>query len=154
MRDAVSGGTLLVFGSALLFAIPYQVETLESDTLTPAFIPTAVTWIIVVLAAVLLARGIAGRRRNEGGDQPRPERWRQSLGVMGMVAGAAVLYVLAIPVLGYLLASGLALGAFSYLFGHRKWWQILTLMIVTPPALFLFFRYTMLVLLPGGDLFG
>lgn len=153
-RDALSGGTILVLGTALLVAIPHQVETLEGDTLTPAFVPSAMAWIIVVLAALLLGRGLMNRHAGDrGSENADPRRYLKAFGVMALCAGTCIAYVTSISVLGYLLATALALGVLSYLFGHRIWWQIALLMAITPPFVFYFFRYTMLVLLPQGTLF-
>ena len=150
LRDAISGGVLLFLGTALALAIPHQVETLESDTLTPAFLPALMAGVVIVLATVLLVRGVYLAQRDSG--EPG-ERHPRALAYMVGVAAVAVAYVALIPVLGFLLATGLALGGFSWLYGHRNRWQLVALMVVTPPVVFFFFRYTMLVLLPQGSLF-
>ena len=150
LRDAVSGGVLLSLGTALALAIPHQVETLESDTLTPAFVPALMAGVVIVLSAILLVRGVYLARRDPGSGA---ERHPLAMAYMTGVALVAMAYVALIPVLGFLLATGLALGGFSWLYGHRNRWQVLVLMLVTPPAVFFFFRYTMLVLLPPGSLF-
>jgi putative tricarboxylic transport membrane protein len=149
-RDIVSGGVILVLGIALFVLIPGQVETLEADTLTPAFIPLATTAIICVLAAILLAQGILARTPTES----RAEPWSiRPLATMIVTVFVMLVYVGAIPWIGYIAATGAVLVLLALVYGNRSIVQIVILAVVAPPAILVFFRYTMLVLLPQGRLF-
>ena len=150
-RDIVSGGVLLVLSIALYLAIPRQVETLTGDTLTPASLPFAITAIIGVLSAVLLFQGLrasqstasTGITINTGG-----------LIYVGSTIVVMLGYVALIPWIGFIAATAAVLLLLAMLYNNRNWKQILIMMVIAPPFILIFFRYTMLVLLPQGTLFG
>ncbi len=151
-RDFISGGFLLVFCMVIYFSIPYQVDLEETGTLTAASLPAALTIIIGALSAYLLARGIRSTR-TAGWNTGEVDEKKGGFVYVAAVGLTLILYVILIPWLGYLLSTGLILGILSYLYGQRIYWQILVLMVVSPPVIYYFFRYTMLVLLPQGSLF-
>lgn len=146
-RDILSGGVLLVISIALYLIIPGQVETLEGDTLTPASMPMA---IVAIIAALSLCLMVIGFRQRVTEENPEPLIPDGSAIYIGGTAVVTLGYVAAIPIAGYIGATAVALFAFSRLFGNRNWKHILIMVIVAPPAILLFFRYTMLVLLPQG----
>lgn len=152
----VSGAVLLALSVALYVAIPDQVVTTEGDTLTPASLPTMLAVVIGALSAALLVQGLATRRRAAALAEAEATAAGPRIGYVTVAAVIAVatLYIAAIPRAGYLLGTGAALVALALLYGNRSWKQILLLALIAPPAILLFFRYTMLVLLPQGRLFG
>lgn len=153
-RDVVSGAVLLLASLALLVVIPDQVVTTEAPTLTPAFVPTVMAISIAVLSLILLIQGLLTLRSAGGATPAKPA----GSPVRGVLNVAAVILVIALQTAlltraGYLGATGLAVGVLALLYGHRNWWQIALLVVLTPPAIMVFFRYTMLVLLPAGTWF-
>ena len=148
-QDVVSGAVLLVLSIALYLAIPGQVETLEADTLTPASLPFAVTALIGVLSAVLLFQGIRAGGFQSGGNAGGA-RGLVHVGLTLVVMGG---YAASIPWAGYIPATIAALLLLTVLYGNRNWKQILLILVIAPPLILIFFRYTMLVLLPQGRLF-
>ncbi len=151
-RDVVSGAVLLLASLGLLWMIPGQVETLEGPSLTPAFVPKVMAISIAVLAAVLLVQGAIAVRSEGVSVASPPDRTRGALNVFIVILIVAVQTAL-LTRLGYLGATGIAVAALAFLYGHRSWWQIALLAILAPPAILVFFRYTMLVLLPTGSWF-
>lgn len=153
-RDVVSGAVLLVASLGLLWVIPDQVETLNGPNLTPAFVPTVMAIAIAVLSVILLFQGVCAVRNGASAAEERPQtRRRRSAANV-----AAVIFIIAVQTalltrLGYLLATGAAIIALAVLYGHRRWWQVLVLALIAPPAIMLSFRYFMLVLLPPGSWF-
>lgn len=145
---------LLLASIILLAVIPHQVETTEGPNLTPAFIPTVMAIAIAGLSAVLAIQGLIALRTAHRAAPARPRQF----GLRGLFHVAAVIAVVAVQTalltrLGYLGATGIAIALLAVLYGHRSWWQIALLAIVAPPAVIIFFRYTMLVLLPEGSWF-
>jgi len=152
VRDVYSGGVLLVLSIALFFVIPGQVETTVSDTLTPAFVPTTITVLIAALSAVLLVQGLRSRAQETGGGNETITSG--GLGYVAVTIGVIIAYAAAIPWLGYIPATAAVLLGLATLYGNRNWKQIVIIMVIAPPVIMVFFRYTMLVLLPEGKLFG
>ncbi len=145
--DFVAGVTLFCLAGLLLVLIPGQVETTEGDTLTPASLPTIATSFILLLAASLFVQGF--RHRREDGDSEGTSFF--SIYVF-VAIGVMFIYVSLIPYLGYVLSTALALAVLMFLYGNRSFKQIILVCLVAPPFILLFFRYTMLVLLPRGTL--
>ena len=157
VRDLISGVIVLVFCTALYVSIPYQVVIKETGNgmITPASVPTILLVTIGTLAAFLTVRAVLVLRGNLGGSVGTDETTdRRGLAYVGITATILVVYAIVIPWLGYLLSTGMALGFLALLFGQRVQWQILVLMVLSPPILFYFFRYALFVLLPKGSLFG
>ncbi len=149
-RDIYSGCFFLAFSILLYLVIPTQVETLESEDLTPAFVPETMAITIGLLSLFLLGRGV--KNSAPGSDE-------QILQPNGLKFVAAVLlvtiaYVVLMPWAGYLITTGITLGLLCLIYGNRNWLQIIIIMIACPPLVQIFFRYTMLVLLPAGSIFG
>jgi len=149
-RDITSGGTLLVASVTLYLLIPGQVETLEGDTLTPASMPMAITLFIAMLSSVLVFSGLRQRTRDTSSSPLVPDGGGKYLGLTVVVM---VSYVGLIPWVGFIPATAAALLALALLFGNRDWKVIFLMVLLAPPGILLFFRYSMLVLLPQGTLF-
>jgi len=150
-KDIISGSVLLILSVALYVFIPSQVETVVGDTLTPASLPMAITILIGTLSAILTLNGLVAYRSSEKNQSKKIEM--RPLFYMGITAILMAVYVSFIPWMGYIVATAFALFCLSLLFGNRNWKQILAVMVIAPPAIMLFFRYTMLVLLPDGTFF-
>ncbi|MBF0280529.1 MAG: tripartite tricarboxylate transporter TctB family protein [SAR324 cluster bacterium] len=149
-RDILSGSVLLIASLSLYLLIPGQVETLEGETLTPASMPMAIAAFIAVLSAILIFLGIRQRRLDLQEKPLIPEGGGIYLGATIVVM---LVYVALISWAGYIAATALVLLALALLFGNRNWKHILLMMLIAPPLIMLFFRYTMLVLLPQGIFF-
>jgi cell division protein FtsW (lipid II flippase) len=69
-----------------------------------------------------------------------------------LVIGAMAIYVLALDVAGYLLATSVLLFVVHLIFGVRKrWWLALIVSMAFTVALYLFFGELLLVPLPAGS---
>jgi hypothetical protein len=150
-RDIISGSVLLVLSIALYMTIPGQVETLTGESLTPASLPFAITAIIGVLSAVLLIQGIRAARKSASAGITIDTG---GLIYVGSTIVVMLTYVALIPWIGFIAATAAVLLLLAMLFNNRNWKQILIMMVIAPPAIMIFFRYTMLVLLPQGKFFG
>lgn len=154
-RDVLSGSVLLLGSLGLLVVLPGQIETTEGPNLTPAFVPTVMAIAIAGLSVVLVLQGIIALRAAGDEEQAPPaagKRLRATLVTIAVAATIAAQTAL-LARLGYIGSSALALIALALLYGHRRWWHIAILCIAAPPLILVFFRYTMLVLLPQGTWF-
>ena len=69
-----------------------------------------------------------------------------------MMVAWLVVYIAALPWLGYLVASGAFLIGAGLLYGNRRWWVLIGSAVVLPGLLLLFFEKVMIVLLPAARL--
>lgn len=121
----------------------------------PTTFPLAFAVVLVVFALALLGWSLA--RPIEEVQAQRALSDPDRAGAAGRVVGTivtAVLYVIALPWLGYLVASAACFAMISLLFGNRRFLSIAIAAIVLPAALYLFFEKYMIVLLPSSRLFG
>ncbi|MFQ5898768.1 MAG: tripartite tricarboxylate transporter TctB family protein [Candidatus Methylomirabilia bacterium] len=144
------GATLCGLSVALYFAVPYYANTTEGTVLTPASFPLGLSALIAGLSAIVAIAGFRQAPSALHGDEPTGSR--SLIVVLATVAVTAV-YIAAMPWLGYLLSTALALCLLSLLYGNRRILGIAAMMVLVPPALFFFFERVMLVLLPRGGLF-
>lgn len=116
-------------------------------------LPTLLVITMAVLSVLLLAGSLlapakkTGQAKRDATDRPRFD-------LVAALIVWVVLYIVALPWLGYLAASGLFLIGASWLYGNRHWGVMLALAILMPLALLLFFEKVMLILLPTSLVLG
>lgn len=127
----------------------------EGGNFRPTTFPLAFAVALIVLALALFAWSLArpAERGPARDAPPDPDRAGAPARVAATIV-ATVLYVVALPWLGYLISSAAYLGVLSLLFGNRRPLSVVVAMILVPAALFLFFEKYMIVLLPSARLFG
>ena len=137
----------LVYG-ALTTQLP--VRSLP-DTPGPPFFPWINTIILLALSLGLLAQGLWAKTA-DGAEQDSSrgettQRWRAILAL-----GAFLAYLVALPGLGFLLATIPFFAILMVLFGERRWlWVVLGSIGVTV-SLYVLFRHGFDVFLPRGIL--
>ena len=114
--------------------------------------PIALSGVMFVLALLLLGAALL-RRAAAPAPSADPAR-RAAVARVVTLFVLTVLYIAALPWIGYLLSSALYFGVLSLLFGNRRPVSIVVAMVVVPLALMLFFEKYMIVLLPSARLFG
>jgi len=118
-------------------------------------LPVALSVALIGLSLVLL--GWSLRRPSETPRQAEtPGSNTGSLAPLmrvAIVVAQTVVYIAALPWLGYLLASSIFFGGLSLVYGNRKPLSILVVMVSVPLVLMLFFEKFMIVLLPSARLF-
>lgn len=113
----------------------------------PAFFPLTIGACLLVLSLVLLVQGIAALRAGEGGEAK--VGWtpsRRALAVLGCFA----VYLLLLPVAGFLLSSVPFFAALMYLYGARRAWVVALGALAAPALLFVLFRYGFQIVPPRG----
>ena len=129
-------------------------------------VPLAVISFVAVLAGIHLVQAMAGLRHatrsaSPGNDTPapaaddtansaeyKPNSWRAIV-----LVAWTLLYIVALPLVGYLVGTIAYVGGLAGLFGNRRPLPIVLLMAILPLAILFFFERYMTVLLPAGRLF-
>ncbi len=153
-RDLIIGAvTVALFALVLAVVIPNQIRVpgnIAIAALSPAFWPTTVAWMGLVLGGVIGARGLLGRSTDEP-DEPAPpeggqlESWR-SLGAIGLM----FVYFGLLRLLGVVVPSVIVIPALAYLFGERRPGILLPVAVILPIALYYFFTRVANIPLPLG----
>ncbi len=148
--DLIAGALLCGFGVAVFFAAPLTIGEYNEVGLTPSSFPSALSAVIAFLAALLMWNGWRNRGR-ESADEEKDE----VSAALHVIAAIVVmgLYIVAMPLFGYLLATAAALFALSVIYGNRRWLGLFIVAGAAPPALYYFFQEVMIILLPSPSLF-
>lgn len=148
-RDAVVGGLLALVSGVLLWQtreIPHP----PFVPLGPAFYPRVVLSVFLALSLVLMASGLRSRATPKGRDWPAFLRRYRLILVSFAVFG---LYVLAMPILGFLLSTALFTAGMQWVLGRRglaRLPAVLAIAAGTAGATYLVFERYLYVLLPRG----
>jgi len=151
-RDAVVGGLLALLSFFLLW------ETREIPhppliPISPAFYPRVVLSIFLLLSLGLLISGLRAPLRTRAWD------WRAWFIRYWMILGSFFLfglYVLVLPILGYLLSTALFTAAMQWVLGRRgvrRLPAVLAVAVGTSAGTYVVFQLYLQVLLPRGILF-
>ena len=138
----------VALATASLFFVVHQLLFPAGTALfgvSPSTLPLAMAGLILLLSLVMLVQALAAAPRIEGAGGER--LWQ----VPALVA-LSILFVAALPWLGYLIAAALFVGATAWLFGARRPLVVLALMVLTPLLISVFFERAMVIFLPAGRL--
>jgi len=119
------------------------------NTPDPSFFPWINTTVLFVLAAILFFQGLAGRRADV---EATPWGARQTATLLTVTS--FVLYLLALPALGFLLATIPFVTALMLLFGERRATWLAAGSVGIPVFFFVIFSHVFNVFLPRGLLQG
>ncbi len=152
--DIIAGALLCVFGVVIYFVAPLTVGEYHEVGLTPWSFPSALAAAIAVLSALLCFNGWRNRNRDNSHGEA-DEEGNSGSSTPHIIAAIAVmaLYIVGMPLFGYLLATAATLLALSIIYGNRRWLGLFIVAAVSPPLLFFFFQEVMIILLPEASLF-
>lgn len=153
-RDLLIGiGTIAFFAVVHLYVIPNHIRVpanLRVLALSPAFWPTTVTIMGMVVGGLVTLRAMLGMSADDGDDEPLApgETRHEWLAVMSIAVMFG--YFALVPLLGIVLASMLAIPAVSLLFGERRYWWTGAVAIAVPLLMYGFFTRIVRLPLPMG----
>lgn len=135
----------------MAFSLTYAVLTAGlperslPNTPGPAFFPWFVTTGLLVLSVALLIQGQRVPKRTS--EQPAPSH----ITLTGWIAlGAFVVYLMLVPLLGFLTASVPFFGVLTALYGQRNRLLVVVTAVAVPALVYVVFRYGFQMLLPRG----
>ena len=144
--------------------IPTQISVpsmIKSPYLSPAFSPRVFTLYLGVMAVILLLTSLTGRgqtKPEEGrGSDEKMMALKKTVKEQLLVFGIwliCVLYIGSIYIAGIIIPSALLLGVLMYFFGQKRRAVIISILIIVPLSLYLFFHGLANVSFPKGILFG
>jgi putative tricarboxylic transport membrane protein len=149
-RRLIEGTALIGLGALILILIPSQIRNIpgmETET-SPSFVPVVLAVLLMLLGAGLIIQGFTSSRT----DAP-PELSRVVLLRVGLSVVLLIVYTILFPKLGFVVTSGLFVGAYAYLFGSRSILKIAISMVAVPVVIWLFFELVFRIPLPHGILF-
>ena len=149
-KDFWAGAAFLSLGVALVFIlIPFGVDEprrVQFAALSPSYYPRFVAIAMALIGLVVVAR--AALANSDGGDLDRVPAG----GALKVCAVLLILFATAylLPLLGFVLASALALVVMMLIAGERNALTIGLVAVLLPLALYLFFTKLAKIPIPGG----
>nr|WP_306265510.1 tripartite tricarboxylate transporter TctB family protein [Pararhizobium sp. IMCC3301] len=154
--DPDAWAALVLLGLCAVFLTNLLSSDATGAYVTSTTMPIAVVVVMAGLAVLLLGGSVLRMVRTA----PQQEAASTTLAApapgldwrVPMMVAWLVVYIAALPWLGYLVASGAFLIGAGLLYGNRRWWVLIGSAVVLPGLLLLFFEKVMIVLLPAARL--
>ena len=162
--DIVLTIAVVAFSVVLIgFLIPAQINEpgyIKSKYLSPAFVPRLFSIFLGAVALILLGQSVARLKKRpaksearSGGKAPPAANARRGAILAALLWVSCCLFVLSVEFFGVLIPSILYLGGLMFYFGQKRWFLVLSIMILVPLFLYLFLHNIANVQFPTGILF-
>jgi len=146
----IIGSLVIIGGSLLFYYLAGQLPVVKGyQQMGDSFWPRLILGVLMGLAVILLIQSFLARKTLKGPGKAGPEE-KGGRGTMAQTMIAIVIYVLAIPYLGFLVSTFLALIAFSYLMGDRKVGGMFFFSLGMTAAIYVVFGLIIYTSLPRG----
>ena len=150
-RDGIAGLAVLA-ASLVLFALTLDLKVNPMVPVGPGFYPRIVLGLTAVLSLGLVIGDLLARRKR--GAAPEPKKDRLNYPLVAMSFAVFALYAVALPWLGFRIATFLFVGGANALLdpprGAKGWGRALVLAVLTSLVTWLVFERWLSVLLPRG----
>jgi len=146
-RAERAGGIILAVFSLLLYCviIPAEITDVRGMGVSPRFMPEVVGILLFVLAVMLFISGY--RKRNQQGQKVFTLSELEAKLVIKSLLLVAV-YIVVFDLVGYIISTILALGLLMYMYGQRKRKVLISISLVLPVLIYLFFTKVLHMVLP------
>jgi putative tricarboxylic transport membrane protein len=143
-RDLIAALVLLGFTAGFGLLTLRLPDRGLPNTPGPAFFPGLITLALAILTIALLVRSLRGIA-------VEPAALPGAIATRGWIAlGAFVVYLIAMPTLGFLIASVPFFAVLTWAYGERRIAIVAVTSVAVPVALLLVFRSGFQILLPSG----
>lgn len=133
--------------------IPLMVAVEKGEVINARFFPKLMGFVLVILSFIMSLENYFQRPSQEGADsaeeeQKKPDKkgWLRLFSV-GVIC---LFYFILFEALGYLISSVLFMLGFLLVLGNRKWYVLLSLSILAPLSVYVFFKILLESPLPEG----
>lgn len=154
-RDGIAGLVCLAISLVCLY-FSFGLPQLPLVPVGPGFYPRIVLVFAAVLSVILIVQDVMNRRMpaRATGQPPVPRTGRERYRLVGLVFIVFGLYVVALPALGYRVATALFVAAMQAVLDlprdMRGWIVLAAIAVATSAATYLVFDTYLTVLLPRG----
>lgn len=163
-RTGYAGIVMAVLGITTIFIlIPAQISEPSSVILkngvSPTAFPKVASWGVVIFGIATVLEEFLKNRREKlrtnqddiNGNETAEKNNEDLIGLIFFLA-AVIAYVIALPILGHLISTPLAIAGFLLLLGERSWVRISIASVLTTVLISVLFRILLNTILPTGIL--
>ncbi|MBQ9563397.1 MAG: tripartite tricarboxylate transporter TctB family protein [Lachnospiraceae bacterium] len=143
--DRYLGLGFVLLGGICFYSATTWPMYFASDPAGPGAIPKILSVGIILLGLILSVGGFFQKKKAE-----KPLVTVVELRVIGLLSAACIVYILILPLIGYLLATPLLIAAILLICGSRNVKQIVLISLIGTLVLFLLFYSLLRVNLPLG----
>lgn len=140
---------LILFGCYYVYLIGRLPTRNLPNTLGIAFMPRLLVSCLFFLSALLFLSAALNKTREHF--DPKISL-REGIGVIFLTI-FVYFYVQAMSLFGFILTTPFFIAVLMLMTGSRKWKEIVTVSVISPLCIYLFFQKIFKVILPGGSLF-
>lgn len=148
-KDRYVGLGFVAFGAIMFYVSTTWTTNFTSDPAGPAAIPKLLCAALVLLGAILTAGGFSVKAVSEQKIATKAE-----ILLLAALTAICVLYIVLLPIIGYLLATPLLIAGVMVAVGSRKVSTIALVSVIATIVLFVLFKYLLQVNLPLGFMKG
>jgi putative tricarboxylic transport membrane protein len=146
-RNLISAIVLLTLGAGYALLTANLPTRAIENTTQPSFFPTVVVVLLLALSAILLVQGIFAIGANSVPEALKIPARKYLIGFI-----AFVIYLVLLPILGFIVANILIFAVLMMLYGERRPVWIVGGSVLVSVAMFFLFREVFQIRLPGGVL--
>ena len=150
LRDLLLGSVVGAFAIAYIGAARSLEDSLLADAVGAGGVPQAAGVVLLLTSLTLIGKALLARGDTGAGEAVNARS--QQLG--GTLLALLVVYVFALPVLGYTLAVSLLVGAVAWLAGARDRVALALCTALSGVAMWAMFEWALKIRMPSGSLFG
>jgi uncharacterized membrane protein YgcG len=146
--DFFTGIGLVVFAS-VMFNIAGKMSKPVTYGLGPGGYPMLVTGVLFLLGMILAIQGLLEKRRAARQDSQTKVVTLAELKGIAILAASFWAYIAVLKYLGYLIATPVFLFLFLFLYGGRKWLQMILISLITTGITWALFVHAFRIFLPN-----
>lgn len=139
-----------LFGIVLIIIIPYQIEQVSSSMVGPQFIPYLAAGVIILSSLSSIVNNLVKKPNYEKNEEGEGQANYLSV---ALVFTCIILWILLVPIIGYIIATLLATAFTCFVFKDRKIIRITLVSVLFSLGSYYIFTEILQVNLPAGIFF-
>jgi putative tricarboxylic transport membrane protein len=141
---------ILIAGSLFFYSLAGQLPVVKGyQQMGDSFWPRLILIVLMGLSAILFLQSYLAQK-SQRGSAKAVSKSKSGRGDLALMMAAMIVYVVAVPYLGFLVSTFLALTVFSYLMGDRKPVGMLSFSLGMTAAIYFVFGLIIYTSLPRG----
>ena len=157
IKRSISSIVTLMVGVVVFLSIPSQIVIIDSEGLSSVdarTVPYLITSLIIIISLIMIISESV-KIRKEQTDTLEDKSSEQTNYVRVFLAFLAIaLWIIALPYLGFDIATILLVASVMVIIGNCRWWQIALLSLILSVPINYLLANVLRVYLPSGSIFG
>lgn len=157
IKRSISSIVTLMIGALVFLSIPSQISVMDSEGLSSVnarTVPYLITSLIIIISVIMIiSEGIKIQKEHADTDE-HISKERTSYVRVFLAFLAIALWIIALPYIGFNIATILLVASIMLIVGNCRWWQIVLLSLILSVPINYLLGSVLRVYMPGGSIFG